>query len=405
MRGRYEKRKEKKPQTPGSTAFRVVMIVIGVILVLPIALVIAGVVYYNSILGKMNQVVVPTIDYSQLDAASETGEATTEATEAATETTEAPTTEATEPPHVASSADYLNILVVGQSAREGEAEENYRFADTAILCTINTYEKTLTLTSLLRDTLVRPPDYKTHTFGKIKLTTVYHLGSTYGDDIAGSMELMNMTLYSNFGIEVDYNFEINFDAFIKVIDALDGVEIELTQEEADYLNDDDTWVYYDFEPGVQRLDGMCALSYARMRKAEGDADSDIKRTARQRKLMEALVEKLKTINPTKLQRIANEVLPLISTSMTDSQITDTLLTLLTILPDLKIQTGGTCPVEGLYWGDEVDIYNNGQYHSVLYYDEGQVRKAMRALTEGETDASTTATGASAATAATTDAAN
>ena len=389
MRGRYEKRKEKKPQTPGSTAFRVVMIVIGVILVLLIAAVIAGVVYYNSILGKMNQVVVPTIDYSQLDAASETGEATTEATEAATETTEAPTTEATEPPHVASSADYLNILVVGQSAREGEAEENYRFADTAILCTINTYEKTLTLTSLLRDTMVRPPDYKNHTFGKIKLTTVYHLGSTYGDDIAGSMELMNMTLYSNFGIEVDYNFEINFDAFIKVIDALDGVEIELTQEEADYLNDDDTWVYYDFEPGVQRLDGMCALSYARMRKAEGDADSDIKRTARQRKLMEALVEKLKTINPTKLQRIANEVLPLISTSMTDSQITDTLLTLLTILPDLKIQTGGTCPVEGLYWGDEVDIYNNGQYHSVLYYDEGQVRKAMRALTEGETDASAT----------------
>ena len=389
MRGRYKKRKEKKPQTPGSTAFRVVMIVIGVILVLLIAAVIAGVVYYNSILGKMNQVVVPTIDYSQLDAASETGEATTEATEAATETTEAPTTEATEPPHVASSADYLNILVVGQSAREGEAEENYRFADTAILCTINTYEKTLTLTSLLRDTMVRPPDYKNHTFGKIKLTTVYHLGSTYGDDIAGSMELMNMTLYSNFGIEVDYNFEINFDAFIKVIDALDGVEIELTQEEADYLNDDDTWVYYDFEPGVQRLDGMCALSYARMRKAEGDADSDIKRTARQRKLMEALVEKLKTINPTKLQRIANEVLPLISTSMTDSQITDTLLTLLTILPDLKIQTGGTCPVEGLYWGDEVDIYNNGQYHSVLYYDEGQVRKAMRALTEGETDASAT----------------
>ena len=390
MRGRYEKRKEKKPQTPGSTAFRVVMIVIGVILVLLIAAVIAGVVFINnSILGKMNQVAAPTIDYSQLDAASETGEATTEATEAATETTEAPTTEATEPPHVASSADYLNILVVGQSAREGEAEENYRFADTAILCTINTYEKTLTLTSLLRDTMVRPPDYKNHTFGKIKLTTVYHLGSTYGDGIAGSMELMNMTLYSNFGIEVDYNFEINFDAFIKVIDALDGVEIELTQEEADYLNDDDTWVYYDFEPGVQRLDGMCALSYARMRKAEGDADSDIKRTARQRKLMDALVEKLKTINPTKLQRIANEVLPLISTSMTDSQITDTLLTLLTILPDLKIQTGGTCPVEGLYWGDEVDIYNNGQYHSVLYYDEGQVRKAMRALTEGETDASAT----------------
>ena len=380
MRGRYEKRKEKKPIGKGSKAFRITAIVLGVILVLLIAAVIAGIVYYQSMIGKINQVAVPSIDYSQLDAATEASDDSAETTEASDETT----VETTEP-HVASSADYLNILVVGQSAREGESQENYRFADTSILCTINTYEKTLTLTSLLRDTMVRPPDYKGHTFGKIKLTTVYHLGSTYGDGIAGSMELMNLTLYNNFGIEVDYNFEINFDAFIKIVDALDGVEIELTEEEAEYLNNDDTWVYYDFEPGVQRLDGMCALSYARMRKASGDNDSDIKRTARQRKLMEALVEKLKTMTPATLQKIANEVLPMVSTSMTSSQITDTLLTLLTILPDLQIQTGGTCPVQDLYWGEEVDIYGDGQYHSVLYYDEGQVKKAMRALTEGETE--------------------
>ena len=112
---------------------------------------------------------------------------------------------------------------------------------------------------------------------------------------------------------------------------------------------------------------------------------DVISTGESLEALEALVEKLKTMTPATLQKIANEVLPMVSTSMTSSQITDTLLTLLTILPDLQIQTGGTCPVQDLYWGEEVDIYGDGQYHSVLYYDEGQVKKAMRALTEGETE--------------------
>lgn len=63
------------------------------------------------------------------------------------------------------------------------------------------------MTSLLRDSFVKMPDYKGRTGGRIKLTTIYHLGSTYGDGVSGSMELMNQTLYDNFGIEVDHNFE------------------------------------------------------------------------------------------------------------------------------------------------------------------------------------------------------
>lgn len=366
--GRYARKKEKKPLT----GKKIALIVVCVILVVVLAVVIAGVSYYQSMLKRIKYVEVPKIEYTK---------ATTEATEEtqATAETMMETTVETTAPHVASSADYLNFLVVGQAGREGEAE---RFADTMILVTVNTYEKTLTMTSMLRDTLVKMADYKGHYGGNIKLTTVYHLGSVYGEGIPGSMELIDLTLFNNFGIEVDYNFEVDFDIFVKIVDLVGGVDIDLTQAEADYLNKDDLWVYYDVEPGLQMLDGMTALSYARMRKAEGDADSDITRTSRQRKLVEAILTKLKSKSLSELQSIANEILSLVTTSMTSQEITECLLTLLPMLPELTIQTGGTCPAN--YWGDMVDIYSDGFQHSVLRFDVKETTKYMRAITEGET---------------------
>ena len=251
-----------------------------------------------------------------------------------------------------------------------------------ILCTLNIYEKTLTMTSMLRDAFVKMPDYKGHYGGRIKLTTIYNLGSYYSDgDPAGSMELMNQTLYDNFGIEVDYNFEVDFDAFVWIVDAIGGVDIELTEAEANYLNDDDVWVTYDVEPGMAHLDGMAALSYARMRTAEGDSESDIVRTSRQRKLMEIILSELKKEPISGLQNLANEVLPKITTSMSKSDMTSMLLTILPMLPDLKVNVGGTCPAD--YWGDMVDIYDDGTQHSVLRFDVAQTTKTMRAITEGE----------------------
>ncbi len=367
MSGHYERKK--RPPSAG----KILLIVLVVIVVLLAALAIAIVIYYNSMLNKMNHVDVPDIVYTQ---------ATTEATAATTsptaETTQVTTVATTEPPHVPSSADYLNILLVGQASRDGEEE---RFADTSILCTLNTYTKTLTMTSLLRDSFVKMPDYKGHYGGRIKLTTIYHLGSIYGDGPAGSMELMNMTLYNNFGIEVDHNFEVSFDAFIKVVDMLGGVDVELTEAEADYLNDDDVWVLYDVEPGPAHLDGMAALCYVRMRKAAGDNESDITRTSRQRQVIESLLDKLKRRSLSTIQDIVNEVLPLVTTSMSNSEITDLLMTLIPMLPELQIVDGGTCPAN--YQGDSVDIYGDGVKHSVLRFDEAQTKKEMRAITEGE----------------------
>ena len=374
MSGRYER---KKPQKAGGWK-KTALIVVLVIVILIAALVVAAVVYYNSMLKKLNQVQVPTINYADL--ATEPTETTTAATEV-TATTEAATV-ATEP-HVASSADYINILLVGQAARDGEAE---RFADTMILCTVNTYEKTVTLTSLLRDTLVQYPNYtdtngRNHSGGKIKLTSIYHNGYICTNSTADAMGLMNLTLYKNFGIEVDYDVEIDFDAFIKAINLVGGLNIDLTAAEAKYLNDQG----FAAEEGKYWLDGATALAYVRMRKAEGDGESDIKRTARQRQFMEALLAKVKKMSLSDVQNLANEVLPLVSVSMTNSQITDLLMKMLPMLSGLEIKSSGTCPVraKGYSWGDMVDIYGDGMSHSVMLFDKDKNVAYMRALTEGE----------------------
>lgn len=112
----------------------------------------------------------------------------------------------------------------------------------------------MTLTSLLRDTLVQYPNYtdtngKKHSGGKIKLTSIYHNGYICTNSTADAMGLMNQTLYSNFGIEVDYDVEIDFDAFIKAINLLGGINVELTAAEANYLNDFHDRYYYEVKEG------------------------------------------------------------------------------------------------------------------------------------------------------------
>ncbi len=384
MRGRYEKVKKKNPAGKKKPLLIVLAVVVGVLL----AIIIAAVIYFNAKYDKMNVVEVPKIQYTSpvQETQSDTEPVNSEETMLTEET--AATTE----PHVASSADYINFLVVGQQAREDEAQ---RAADTIMLCTLNTYEKTLSITSFLRDTLVQqyPMNYRGRSMGKVKLTTVYHNGSHYDNgNVAGSMELMNQTLYNNFGVEVDYNFEVNFDMFIKVIDAMQGVTPCLTEAEANYLKEETRWVTVDIEPGYCTLDGSSALAYARMRKAEGDSDSDIKRTERQRKLIAAILKRLRELSLTELNEVIDTALPYVTTSMSKTELLEMIPKLLPMLTDLKIKNSGTCPVtiepqkETLVqsWGDMVVIYKETERaDSVMLFNEAPLKKYMRALTEGE----------------------
>jgi len=367
--GRYERKKPKKK----NSVLKIVLIVLAVLLVLLAALAIAGIAYYKSMLSKVNYVQMPSRPTEAV--VTEAVETTQARAETNAPTTEETTVETTVPPM--KPEDILNVLVVGQSGRAGETAA---LADTMILLSVNTYTKTLTLTSFLRDTYVDLPDYMGHTCGWNKLTSCYALGNSWGGT-AGAMDMTNICLENNFGVEIDYNVEINFESFIKVVDLMGGVELDLTQAEADYLNTD----FYDgqtFQEGFSSLDGTDALSYARMRKAAGDNDSDIKRTSRQRYMLECLFAKLRRQSLPDIQKIINEVLPMVTTNMPADKITEYLGKILPMLTDLTVESG-TCPIDdGKYrWAEEKDTPDGRVY--VMVFDKGLNTKAMRAITEGE----------------------
>lgn len=294
---------------------------------------------------------------------------------------QSPQTEATEP--VITSRDYLNILLVGQSSRSGATE---RTADTIVLCTINTREKTVTLTSVLRDTLILKPGVYTTSAGTEKIWSggtiqdIYHTAYTW-DSVGGAMAVLDLTLYNNFGIQVDHNVEINFDAFVKLVDLLGCIELDLTESEVKYMRaDDKVWQWP--MPGKFLADGNTALAYARMCNAEGDEGSDIKRTERQRNVVNAILKKMKTMDIATLQSILEEILPYITTSMSNSQISDTIALLLPMMDELTIKTGDTCP--SAYWHNVRDINKDGKLENVLEFDAAVETKRMRELTLGET---------------------
>lgn len=369
--GRFEGDTPKKPK---KKAGKVILVIVLVLALAIGGAALWGIRYYNEMLGKMN---IVTLDENLYETYTQETTLPTQTmeTEAVTENTQITETtvptETTEPAF--KSEDIVNILVVGQASRAGEEGH---MADSTILVTVNTYDGTVKLSSVLRDTLVDLPAYKSHGVGRNKFNMSYQLGYTY-DGIEGAMAYTNLTMYHNFGVEVDHNVEVSFESFTKLIDYMGGIEIELTEAEAKYLNNDDLYVKYEVQPGLQYLDGMAALSYARMRKAEGDSDSDIKRTARQHKVIETLFEKVRNLSLKELQGVADTLLPLITTTMTPKDVADLMLKMLPHIKDLKFEKG-SIPIETTYWGELQEPYG-----SVLLFYPDQNKRLIREFTEGE----------------------
>lgn len=377
MSGRFEKPKKKKK---GGT---VVLTVLCVLLILVLVLLLGAYAYYRHMLNQINYVQMPT----RTVLPTVQTEPPVMPTQAQTEPTVEPTTEATTAPTEPTEqrpmqpSDIINILIAGNQSRPGEEE---MMADSMILVSLNTYTKTVTLTSLLRDTYLNTPAYKapkhTATPGKTKLNMVYNLGYKWGD-ISTAMDFLNLTVEQNFGIEVDYNIDIGFDGFADVVDQLGGLKIDLTPAEANYLNSLDQFATpTPVHEGEIVLCGVTALAYARMRHAEGDNDSDIIRTSRQRKVMEIMLDEIRGASLVELQQIANKVLPLITTNMSPDVITELMIKVVPLLPELKVESG-TCPHE--YWGSVKDIFGNGGQHSILEFNPYTEKIYMRRITEGE----------------------
>lgn len=183
--------------------------------------------------------------------------------------------------------DIINVLLVGKESTN---------SDTMIIASYNKKTGKIVLSSCLRDTYAPIEDR-----GWRKLNASFPLGG---------IGLTINTINQIYELDIQRYVTVDFDGFVKIVDILGGVEVDVSEVEATALNDT---YHLNLSPGVQTLDGSTALCYSRIRKGAGD---DYARTARQRKVITAALNKMfNTRNPAKVTKLVSEGIKYVKTNL------------------------------------------------------------------------------------------
>ncbi|MDX8047102.1 LCP family protein [Gracilibacillus sp. S3-1-1] len=248
--------------------------------------------------------------------------------------------------------DHISILFVGVDGSEhrGSNDEPVR-SDALILATLNKNEESIKMLSIPRDSYVYIPEVgyqdkitHAHAFGGINATI---------DAVENFLD-----------VPVDYYVRLNFNAFVDVIDAIGGVEIDVPFEFKESDSNDKRDAIHLF-PGEQTLDGEEALAFARTRKI----DNDIERGKRQQEIMKSIIEKATSVNSVfKLDDAFHAVGNNMATTLS--------------FEDMKglvsYGTSGSIDVETLTLAGS-DLYQNNVYYYSL--DEANLAEVQQVLQE------------------------
>lgn len=202
------------------------------------------------------------------------------------------------------SEDVVNILCIGVDTRNKNTVSG--LTDSMIIVSVNKALGTITFTSVMRDSYayLESPD-GTGSFNKINSAFPF-----YGID-----NLIN-TLESHFKIRIDGYAMVNFALFKAVIDKLGGVNVELSEYEAEYFNKNHGW---DLKAGSSvNLNGDQALVFCRSRKIYNDGD--VQRTQNQREVLIALLQKAATIKASEIPEYVKTFLPYFETSYNEAEL-------------------------------------------------------------------------------------
>ncbi len=249
-----------------------------------------------------------------------------------------------------------NVLIIGTDGRS--ADEQGR-SDSMIVVSLNSKTNELTMASFLRDCYVDIPGY-----GWDKLNASYSYGGA---------ELLMDTIEKNFYIKIDNYVNINFMTFTDIVDAVGGITLSVSDEEAEAINiilqsevnelmGDDPFDDFLQSGGKLKLNGKQALSYARIRYV---GNADFERTSRQREVFSKIIDKVKHSGPIALKNIAGSVFPKLTTNMSTMKMYLLSLRLPFLLGyDMKqLQI----PADGTFYGEDVETFDGG-YQNVLIVD-------------------------------------
>ena len=204
----------------------------------------------------------------------------------------------------------VNILLIGNDSRANGEDGR---SDAMILLSISSRTKSIYMTSLLRDMYVEIPGHDGN-----RLNAAYSFGGA---------ELLMETVEQNFDITVNRYIQVNFEAFAGMVDAVDGVDLELTTEEIEYVNGylveyniltDRPQGTDNMDPsvsGMVHLNGPQALAYCRIRYL----GTDFGRTERQRKVLTEVIRKLPKAVFSNGGELVDGLMPNLTTNLTQGE--------------------------------------------------------------------------------------
>lgn len=227
--------------------------------------------------------------------------------------------------------DYRNIALFGVDTRNIKDNTNSR-SDAIIIASINKRTKDIKLVSIYRDTYMYIDGY-----GLDKITHAYAYGGP---------ELAIKTLNQNLDLNIEEYVTVNFASVANIINSIGGIDVSIEDYEIEQMNkyikdtSKNTGIVSSkiTNSGLQRLDGVQAVTYARIRKTTG---GDYKRTERIRKVIEQTLKKAKRLGPTKLNSMLDTVCENIQTNISSKEIAK----LLTQAPFFEIKKGMGWPYE------------------------------------------------------------
>lgn len=198
-----------------------------------------------------------------------------------------------------------NYLICGID--RGDSKMFYPRSDTMMILSVNNNDNTVRLASLSRAVYVKIKDHKS-----TRLNAAYAYGGP---------QLLIDTIENNYKIKIDRYISIDFEAFKKIVNIFDGIDIYLTDKEAlgvrKSLNSAKVYSSFTYKgAGTYHLDGESALMFARLRYI----DSDRERTGRQRKVVKAIFENVKSLTLSQGIEIIDELLPCVTTNLTKTEI-------------------------------------------------------------------------------------
>ncbi len=260
---------------------KVTAVIIGAVLCILVAVLGVGAMYVKSMYGEMKG---ETMDVSALEVSDE----------------------------VEHKSGYLNVAFFGVDTRKTNLGKGTR-SDSIMIASLNQATGEVRICSVYRDTFLKQEDGSFN-----KANAAYSFGG-----VKEAVALLNR----NLDMDITHYVTVNFNALVDVIDAVGGVEIDVEEDEVEYINfylaetakaaGEENNYKEVTKAGKQTLSGVQATSYCRIRYTAGD---DYKRALRQRTVLSAIVKKLQKANLATISKIANEVYDEVATNFSMAEI-------------------------------------------------------------------------------------